>query len=474
MKVAVAGYGVEGKANDEYWRHMGHDVTILDERPELTDTPDGVPVVTGPEAFTHAGEFDMVVRSAGVAPHKLAGATKLWSGTNEFFARCPAPIIGVTGSKGKGTTCSLITSILRAAGYTVHLVGNIGVPGLAQLPHIKPSDVVVYELSSFQLWDAERSPHIAVVVHIEPDHLDVHADMAEYLGAKANIARHQTQDDVLIYHPTSHDAAAIAQASPYAATRAVRYGDAAGGVAGIASVYVSPDGQNFMAGTGSTATVLAPVGALKLPGAHNQDNACAAITACLAFAPDIHPQAIAQGLAAFTGLDHRLHYVATVGDVRYYDDSIATTPGSAIAALKAFGQPKLLIVGGSSKGASYQELAQTIAHANVRHIIAIGQTGPAITQALDNEAPHVRYTLLPVEGTTMQAIVAAAHAHAQPGDVVILSPAAASFGMFKNYKDRGEQFVAAVHTLPAAPAAKTTEKVLVNATAQKAPDAPHH
>jgi len=428
VKVAIAGFGVEGQANNDYYRRKGHDVTIVDER-ELapTDLPYGTAAILGKGAFERLDGFDVVVRTAGLAPHKIKTDGTIWSGTNEFFATCPAPIIGVTGSKGKGTTSSLIAAILRAAGYTVHLVGNIGDPAISELGKIKASDLVVYEMSSFQLWDATRSPQVAVVLYIEPEHLDVHKDFNDYISAKANIAIHQTANDIVIYNGDNLHATKIARQSngakiPYQHEKAAHMKDG-----------------YFWFGE----TRLCPVDALKLPGMHNLDNACAAISAAWKWVKD--PAVIAEGLSSFTGLPHRLKYVRTVNDVAYYDDSIATTPGSAIAALRAFTQPKVLILGGSDKGADYAELAKEVAAHDVSHVILIGSEAPKIEKALRKE--NLSNILNLGSDTTMQKVVDQASQLAEPGSVVVLSPACASFGMFKNYVDRGNQFIDAVNAL---------------------------
>ncbi len=428
MNIALAGYGLEGKASYEYWSAQPDvHITIVDENP-ITDAPVDAAIITGKDAFSKLKGFDVVVRTAGLAPHKITTNGKVWSATNEFFEKCPAPIIGVTGSKGKGTTASLIASILKAAGKNVWLVGNIGLPALNVLPKVTEEDIVVYELSSFQLWDIEKSPQVAVVLHIEPDHLDVHVDFEDYVEAKAQIARNQITTDRIVYNVDNQWSAQIAKDSvgqllPYPSERTAHV-----------------RAQSFYYGE----TEVCPTDNLLLPGAHNQDNACAAITAVWPWVQN--GATIAEGLRGFNGLPHRLKFVRTINGVGYYDDSIATTPGSAIAAIKAFPAPKVLIMGGSSKGADFSELAEVAAleQSRVKSVLLIGDEAHRIADFL-GRAGYTNYEFM--NDVPFTTVVETAQQIAESGDVVILSPSCASFGQFKNYQDRGEQFIAAVENL---------------------------
>lgn len=433
MKIAIAGYGVEGKSNYAYWsKDEANDITIVDEKLDATspDFPQGVKTLTGENIFSQLHDFDVVVRTAGLPPHKITTNGKVWSATNEFFEKSPAPIIGVTGSKGKGTTSSLVASILSAAGKKVWLVGNIGLASLDVLDQIQPDDVVVYELSSFQLWDLQRSPQTAVVLFIEQEHLDVHSSMEEYVEAKAQITRHQTQDDTLIYNVENEYASWIAKSSV-----AQKVGYPSNETAHVKDEFFYYD-----------ETLLCSIDELRIPGAHNTGNAIAAIDAVWAFTQDV--EAIKSGLNNFKGLPHRLSFVREVNNVRYYDDSIATTPSSAIAGLRAFGDvAKVIILGGSYKGSDFTELAKEMLHHDVKAIL-IGDEAQRIAAAFD-AAVFTSYEILatPVSGSIAEAMTKRAAEVAEPGGVVLLSPSAASFGLFKNYADRGDQFIAAVEKL---------------------------
>lgn len=453
MKIAIAGYGAEGESSYRYYNTHENQVVIIDERQPLRPVPVDASIIVGEQAFSRLNGYDMVVRTAGLAPRKITTDGKIWSATNEFFAQCPAPIIGVTGSKGKGTISSLIASILHAGDKKVHLVGNIGVPALDILPSITAEDIVVYELSSFQLWDLETSPETAVINVIEPDHLDVHESMDEYVAAKSHIAKYQHAGDSVFYAADNK----LSKQAAFMFNKESRYCEACDDY-NEENIQPFPGEQTVSVRDGyfyyyhpieHRVIRLCPTNELQLPGEHNVQNATGAIAAALNYLSDTPPTelgaVVAEGLRAFTGLPHRLKYVGSVNDVTYYDDSIATTPGSAIAALRAFHAPKLLILGGSYKGADFTELAEVIASVTVRHIVLIGVEADRIEKTL-TAAGITAFTNLG-SNTAMSEVVHVAATAAQAGDVVILSPACASFGMFKNYVDRGEQFIAAVNEL---------------------------
>lgn len=430
MKIAIAGYGLEGKASYDYWNKDGNQITIVDEREDVGDTPIGAATILGANAFDKLVDFDIVIRSPSVNPKKLSAGPIVWSATNEFFEKCPALIIGVTGTKGKGTTCSLITSMLRAAGKTVHLVGNIGTPAIAQLPGIGVDDIVVFEMSSFQLWDIKRSPAISVILKIEPDHLDIHDGMDDYTQAKSNIRRYQTTDQACFYHANN-------QLSAQAATviaGAKRYG-----IKDDGAVYTE-DGwfkKNEQA--------ICSIAAMQIPGEHNIENACAAISATLEVIDDY--EFVETGLKSFTGLPHRIKFVRQKDSVNFYDDSYSSAPSATIAALKSFEEPKIVLLGGYDKGSDFSELAAYVAETpTVKKAIIYGQTRQRIADTFT--AAGVDASRLAVlESTDFPAIISTAVSETTAGDVVILSPGCASFDMFSNFTQRGERFVGIVNAL---------------------------
>lgn len=432
MKIAIAGYGIEGEASYRYFRSRG-EITIVDERDQPSrPLPKDVTYLSGKDVFSRLDGFDLVVRTAGLSPHKIRTDGKIWSATNEFFAQCPAPIIGVTGTKGKGTTCSLIASILRAAGKTVHLVGNIGNPALDTLATVAPDDIVVYELSSFQLWDITRSPHIAVVLGIEPDHLDVHKDFDDYVAAKSHIAEWQELEDTIVFRYKNPHSQSIAKLSQ---GRHLPYPE-------DGSAHVREGRFWFQS------VDICPTSVMRIPGPHNIENACAAIAATWEVI-DGDVSVIKKGLSTFTGLPHRIKHVRDVDGISYYDDSYSSAPSATTAALASFDEPVVLLLGGYDKGgARYDQLmdAVTAESSSLKKAIIYGATRELLRRAFEDAGvDSTRYEV--IDSDDFEEIFQKARLATTTGDVVLLSPGHASFDMFKNFTERGEKFVELVESL---------------------------
>lgn len=430
MKVAILGFDTEGKVSYEYYKQLGADVMICDQKADL-EVPAGAATQLSDGYLDNLDRFDVLVRTAGMPPHVILDANSGLSGkittlVNEFMRVCPTRnIIGVTGTKGKGTTSTLIAKMLEAAGKQVFLGGNIGVPPLTFLDKLDENSWVVLELSSFQLMDLQRSPRIGVCLMVVPEHLNWHKDMAEYKAAKSHLFEFQSSDDVAIYFPESANSVEIADAG---AGRKLPYYRSPG--AFVNGNMITIDGAE-----------ICTTDELKLLGRHNWQNVCAALTAY--WLVDQNVDAARSVLTSFSGLEHRLEFVREVSGVKYYDDSFGTTPETAIVALQAFEQPKVVILGGSDKGASYDELAQAVQNSNVRKALLIGDQAAKIQASLE----AIGFSDFMPGGDNMEQIVASAHDQAQPGDIVLLSTGCASFGMFENYKDRGNQFKEAVRNL---------------------------
>ncbi len=424
MKIAIAGFGVEGAASYRYYgANSDNEIMIADRHQPIQEIPEGVLTIIGEDAFRNLDGFDLVVRTASLNPSIIKTDGKVWSATNEFFAKCPAQIIGVTGTKGKGTTASLIAKILKTAGKKVWLVGNIGIAALDILEDISSEDIVIFELSSFQLWDLERSPHVAVVLLIEPDHLNIHNGFDDYVHAKSNVRKYQKADDLCIFHPTNLYSRQIAEVSDQGTSE--RYGVKADG-----GVYVKD--QAFYQGEHK----ICSVSALQLIGQHNVENACAAISVARAY--KVSDRDIEIGLKGFHGLPHRIEFVREVGGVKYYNDSFSSAPSATVAAIKSFTQPEILILGGIDKGADFTELVDTItSRDNVKAVIVMGEIRAKLAGLL--RARHISGVEM-TDLKTLQPIIGLAQSLAIEGDVIVFSPGCASFDMFKDFYDRGDQF----------------------------------
>lgn len=435
MKIAIIGFARDGQAAFDFFTAQdGHDITICDQD-ESKVIPEGANAKLGPDYLKDLGHFDLIVRTAGLHPSLIHEANpespdilnKVTGNIDLFYEYSPSQnIIGVTGTKGKGTTSTLLAEMLKKAGKTVHLGGNIGIPALELLKlGIKADDWIVLEQSSFQLIDQKHSPKIGVCLMVVPEHLDWHVDLDEYIDAKSQLFIHQSATDIAIYFANNEISEDIANASE---GKLIPYFDDPG--ARVVDEKIVIDDIE-----------ICEVSEIKLLGKHNWQNVCAAVTAVWQITQD--KAAIKSVLTTFKGLEHRLEFVREIKGVGYYDDSFGTTPETAIVAIESFDQPKVVILGGSDKGATFDALANTVKTNNVRHVLTIGERGPTIAQALAN----IGFTSVSDGGSTMKEIIDHAQNVAQSGDVILLSTACASFGLFKDYKDRGNQFKQVVQSL---------------------------
>ena len=434
MNIAIAGFDTEGHSSYNYFSAQDHRLTVLDQNPDLV-VPIGVDSVLGPNYLHNLDRFDLIVRTAGLRPQLIFTANpdlnpaKVTTQINEFFKVCPTKnTIGITGTKGKGTTSTLITKMLQAAGYNVQLAGNIGLPVLEILPQLTADSWVVLELSSYQLSDCRYSPHIAACLMIEPEHLDWHQTFAAYKLAKQQLVSHQTNDDVTIFYEQNETSKEIADAST---GQHIPYMKAPG--ANVKEAVITINNQ-----------VICSVSELRMIGQHNWQNACAATTVVWQIIQDI--AAIRSVLTSFSGLPFRIEQRREIDGVTYYNDSFASGGGATVAAIRAIAAPKVMIIGGYDRQLDLVNFARVIAEAapTIRKVLLIGQSGKRMAKNLD-AAGFINYLLS--DATTMPAIVAAARALALPGDAVVLSPGFASFDMFKNFEDRGNQFNEAVAKL---------------------------
>lgn len=391
-KVAILGYGVEGQDAEKYLVKKGADVSVLDQKFDK-------------DYLKGLDKYDYVVRSPGVYPYKpeLKGIN-LITPSQIFFEEFKGKTIGVTGTKGKGTTSTLIYEILKKAKKDVYLAGNIGKPLLGLLDKLNKNSIVVIEMSSFQLIDLQVSPNISVILNITNDHMDWHKDREEYQKAKENIVKFQKNSDFAVIN------------SEYPASKAFSQKTKANVIFFSKKDLDSKYKKDLM-----------------LKGEHNLENIAAAVS--VAKILKINDQTIIDTIQSFKGLEHRLEFVNEVRGIEFYNDSFATGPQPTIAAIKSFQRPMTIILGGSDKGLSFKDLQEEIEdNKSVENLILIGEIGEKIGKDIKNK------NIINLGKSSMQTVVKKAFEVTPSNGVVILSPAAASFDMFENYKDRGNQF----------------------------------
>ena len=439
-RIAIIGFGKEGLSAANYLG-VNNRLAIFDQKPQSQiDNIFFSNLRVKNAQFYFEGRtpknlsFDYVVRSPGVRPDNpvvsqlVENGASLTTTTKLFFDECPAKIIGVTGTKGKGTTATLIYKMLRTENRQVFLAGNIGTCALEILPAIDPESTVILELSSFQLFDLTKSPHVAVVLMITSEHLDWHKDRKEYLISKRPIVAYQKPSDYAVINYDFGESTAMAKQSP--------------GTAYFFSTKVKTNGTYLKDGQIISEIdgheEICSVSKVLLLGAHNLQNILAAIAVAKIFKTE--NSNIIKVLRSFRGLVHRLQYLGEIFQIKFYNDSFSTIPETTIAALKSLPGPKVLILGGSPKNSDFRKLAQTInKEKTLQAIILIGQEAARIKSAI-KKAGGTRAKIIE-EAKNMKQIVAFSRQIARAGDTVLFSPACASFDMFKNYQDRGQQFV---------------------------------
>ena len=429
-KIAVLGLGVSNRPLVRLLLEFGCDVTGCDRTPRekldaevLELEKQGCKLSLG-DGYLENIEAELVFRTPGMHPGnpslealRQKGA-KVTSEMEVFFEVCPCHTIAVTGSDGKTTTTTLISEMLKAAGYTVWLGGNIGTPLLPLVRQMSADDYAVVELSSFQLMDMERSPQRAVVTNLAPNHLDVHKDMGEYVQAKKNIFKFQSATDLLVLNA---DNAITDMFVGNGVTRKFSRQGRAG--ACVENGIICRDGVEVL----NTADIL-------IPGVHNIENYMAAMLAVEGLVEDETIRTVAK---TFGGVEHRIELVRVKDGVRFYNDSIASSPSRTIAGLRSFPEKVILIAGGYDKHIPYDVMGPEVC-AHVKKLFLGGATGPQIRAAVENALEYTPGNPEIVDCGNFEAAVRAAAAAAESGDVVLMSPASAAFDQFKNFMVRGD------------------------------------
>lgn len=429
-KIAIAGFGVEGRAVFDYLKKHGFkNVTVFDEKKSGKSIKNTF----------NFDSYDIIFRSPGIHkdhPKLIKAGNKgkiITSATRLFFEMCPSKIIGVTGTKGKGTTSTLLYKILKKAKKDVYLGGNIGKCPLYFLDSLKKNSIVVLELSSFQLHDFDKSPHISIVLKTTSEHLDYHKDREEYLQAKESIVKYQSENDAVIVNIDYDYYKRFISLTPANKLMVSRSRPVENGA------YIQKN--KIVTVKNKKTAALCDIKDVGLTGPHNLENILAAAAAAQFLSVSI--KAMKEVIKEFKGLPHRLEFIREINGIQFYNDSFSTTPDTCIAAIQSFEKPLTLIAGGSEKYADYFDLGKAvILQKNLKNVILMGETAGNIEKAIKN-------ALMKSAKKLQQKIIRAkdykeafkkAFDNTKKGGIVLLSPASASFDMFRNYKHRGDTY----------------------------------
>lgn len=443
-KVAIIGLGVSNIPLLDYFFELGSKIAVFDNNKFENLNDDLKKKINDYKIDYYGGEnnleklvgYDIIFRSPSIMPYRKELVAEKERGaliTSEIelvLELSPSKIIGVTGTEGKTTTTSIIYEIVKKAGYNCFLGGNIGKPIFTQIKNMTPNDVVVLELSSFQLIDMKVSPNIALVTNIYPDHLNIHGSYEEYQNAKKNIFTHQKKEDVVVLNYDNEITRNFAKDVKsnvifFSSKKQIENG----------YIYDNNDGFIKYCENGAIEK-LVNKNEIKLRGIHNYENICAAF----AVTSSIVDRSIQiEVIKEFMGVEHRLEFVRLLDGVKWYNDSIGTSPASTIAGLNAFDENIVLLAGGSDKGLDYTEVGEAIAN-KVGTLILCGPTAPKIEQATNNALIGKDKNVKIYHVKDLYEAVILAKEVSNNGDVVLLSPASASFDAFKNFAERGNKF----------------------------------
>lgn len=435
----VYGFGVEGQSTFQFLSSQGYQVSIVDGQDQL-EVEGALEIVSGEgvnDFFARVGPEDFIIRSAGISPLKpelvLAQqrGARVSSQLDLFSRMCHIPIVGVTGTMGKGTTCSLIHHVLEAYGQRTSIGGNFGIPMLDLISQLDQLDCVILELSSFQLMDFQSAFDVSVYLRTTSEHLDWHRDQDEYIQAKAKLAAYQDASQCLIYYADSENCQLMARES---AAEKWSFGISGShlGFVDSQSLTFQWQGQEYRYDMSQGGLI----------GPHQLQNLGAAILTCLRLGQE--PQSILEALKLFQGIEMRTQVVGDKSGIRYINDSYATRPDATIAATRAIEEPYALILGGSEKHADFEELATHLCqHPQLKAVFLIGQTAQRLEEIILKHNPSFDMRQVEVFEEALdqaQELLREMLSTSQSRVSLLLSPACASFGMFKNYKDRGYRF----------------------------------
>lgn len=448
-KVAIIGLGVSNIPLIDYMYDKKAKVTVFDDREEDKIPKEIMDKIKeykfefsfGKDNLSKLKNFDIIFRSPSCMPTKPELEEEAKNGaivTTEIemlMQMCPAKIIGVTGSDGKTTTTSLIYSILKKAGYNTYLGGNIGTPLFTKLEEMKPEDVVVLELSSFQLMGMKISPHIGVITNITPNHLNIHKDYQEYIDAKKNIFKYQNENDIIILN---YDNEITRNAAKETISKVVFFSHKEK----LENGFIV-DGKIIKKCEDDIRKHIIDTKDIILRGEHNYENVATALAATETL---VNEDVAVEAIKEFKPVEHRIEFVKEINKVKWYNDSSSSSPTRTISGINAFDEEIVLIAGGYDKNLDYVPIAKPIVD-KVKKLILIGQTSGKIYECVKEEAEKQNTKIDIYMCNTLEETVNLAKRVAKPHQVVLFSPASASFDMFKNFADRGEQFKKLVNEL---------------------------